>query len=230
MTSNDIKAFALTHRLTNKTSQTKFGFESSFVYKEGCFAKIQLLLKIPQARYKSKRGSARFTNKKLSFSKRSIVMPQGAAPLFLNTPAMTPCLTVGRAARYRSTGNCRSLLLVHRRRVFSTIAILLMLQLLEYYWSPVGRKPYLQGVRIANTTNPVTKAGARSCWLPFLGRQHGPSHCWVDFVLLPWSHCIGTMSGAAPGRLVVSNNWSRADAPFPRHTAFWYHVSGLPGG
>ena len=36
----------------------------------------------------------------------ALVMPQGAAPLFLNTPAMTPCLNVGRAARYRSTGNC----------------------------------------------------------------------------------------------------------------------------
>ena len=33
-------------------------------------------------------------------------MAQGAAPLFLNTPAMTPSLNVGRAARYRSTGSC----------------------------------------------------------------------------------------------------------------------------
>ena len=26
--------------------------------------------------------------------------------------------------------------------------------------------------------------------------QHGPSHYWVAFVPLPWSRCIGTMSGA----------------------------------
>ena len=36
--------------------------------------------------------------------------------------------------------------------------------------------------------------------------QHGPSHCWVAFFPLPWSRCIGTMSGATPGRWVVSNN------------------------
>ena len=54
----------------------------------------------------------------------------------------------------------RSLLLVHPRRIFSTIAILLLLQLLEDYWGPVGRKPHLQGIRVAETTNPVTKAGA----------------------------------------------------------------------
>ena len=60
--------------------------------------------------------------------------------------------------------------------------------------------------------------------------QHGPSHCWVAFFLLPWSHCIGTMSGAAPaGRLVVSNNWSIANAPYPHCTTFWYHVSEPPG-
>ena len=73
MTSNDIKAFALAHKYINKTNQTKFGFESSFIYKEGCFAKIQIAFEVPQAHYKSKGRSARFTNKKLSFSKRSIV-------------------------------------------------------------------------------------------------------------------------------------------------------------
>ena len=73
VTSNDIQAFALAHKLINKTSQTKFGFERSFVYKEGCFAKIQLLLKSRKHITKAKGGSARFTNKKLSFSKRSIL-------------------------------------------------------------------------------------------------------------------------------------------------------------
>ena len=72
VTSNDIKAFVLAHKLINKTSQTKFGFESSFVYKEGCFAKIQLLLRSRKHATKAKGGSARFTNKKLSFLKRSI--------------------------------------------------------------------------------------------------------------------------------------------------------------
>ena len=72
VTSNDIKAFALAHKYINKTNQTKFGFESSFIYKEGCFAKIQIAFEVPQAHYKSKGRSARFTNKKLSFSKRSI--------------------------------------------------------------------------------------------------------------------------------------------------------------
>ena len=55
VTSNDIQAFALAHKRINKTSQTKFGFERSFVYKEGCFAKIQIAFEIPQAHYKSKR-------------------------------------------------------------------------------------------------------------------------------------------------------------------------------
>jgi len=73
VTSNDIQAFALAHKLINKTSQTKFGFERSFVYKEGCFAKTQLLLKSRKHNTKAKGGSARFTNKKLSFSKRSIL-------------------------------------------------------------------------------------------------------------------------------------------------------------
>jgi len=44
--------------------------------------------------------------------------------------------------------------------------------------------------------------------------QNGPSHCWVDSFLLPWSHCIGTMNVAAPERWVVSSSWSIADAPF----------------
>ena len=34
-----------------------------------------------------------------------LVIPQGAAPFCLNTPAMTPCCNVGSAARYGSTGN-----------------------------------------------------------------------------------------------------------------------------
>ena len=38
----------------------------------------------------------------------ALVMAQGAAPLFLNTPAMTPCFNVGRAVRYLSTGSCIS--------------------------------------------------------------------------------------------------------------------------
>ena len=34
---------------------------------------------------------------------------------------------------------------------------------------PVGRKPHLQSIRIANTANPVSKSGARSRWFQFLG-------------------------------------------------------------
>ena len=47
----------------------------------------------------------------------------------------------------------------------------------------------------------------------------------VAFFLLLWSHCIGTMSGATPGRLVVPNNWSITIAPYYHCTAFWYRVS-----
>ena len=103
---------------------------------------------------------------------------------------MTPCLNVGRAARYRSTGSCiQSALMVsvNIRMLLFFVAISAVAHLelhspvvlASYHcflistgWcnprGPVGRKLHLQSIRIANT-NPVTKSGARSRWFPFLG-------------------------------------------------------------
>ena len=36
----------------------------------------------------------------------ALVMAQGGAPLFVNTPKMTSCFNVGRAVRYLPTGSC----------------------------------------------------------------------------------------------------------------------------
>ena len=79
MTSNDIKAFAFT--TNSQTKHLKPSFENpqpTCIFVGGLkncrrlFCQNPIAFEIPQAHYKSKRGSARFTNKKLSFSKRSI--------------------------------------------------------------------------------------------------------------------------------------------------------------
>ena len=73
VTSNDIQAFALAHKRINKTSQTSLGLNVRSYTRKVVLPKSKLLLKSRKHITKAKGGSARFTNKKLSFSKRSIL-------------------------------------------------------------------------------------------------------------------------------------------------------------
>ena len=113
----------------------------------------------------------------------------------------------------------RGFRLIHPRWVGSSIASLLLLQLVQRHRGPVGRKPHLY-VQI-----PPSQSQNSVSWVAEGVQRHGPNHCWVDSFLLLLSHCIGTMSEAVPEKWVVSSSLNITDAPCSHHRAFWCHVS-----
>ena len=72
----------------------------------------------------------------------------------------------------------------------------------------MGRKPDLQGIRTANTINPVSKSAARSGWFQFLGwpsvQRYGPKP-------------LLAMNAAVPERWAASSSGSKPNAPSCHH-------------